>query len=282
MSSLMLETALRLASAGLAVHWLHARSKVPICDGYQFRPWTSTDELRRQFWGYLQRRGAECNLGLHTGRVAGARFATVALDVDSEPARRWADEHVPPSPIRNLSPNGEHRLYRHPGGVIRNRVKVRVDGERIDIDLRGDGGNLAIAPSLHPSGLRYRWPEPWTPETLATMPLWDPSWIPAEPARELSPSRSAARDELALMERGRRLALRWQVSERGQGQGTDTFKLAGYLVHRIGLSEPAAFTVLWNYYNGRCPEPYSEQLLRRKVEQAATQIRSTNIKGGRS
>lgn len=276
MSSRILETAVLLARSGMAVHWLHPRSKVPLLPGYQLRPWTAPDVLLRQWYQFGPRPGCgELNLGLHTGRVAGAACPVVALDLDSLPARDWADAHIPLSPVRNLSPKGEHRLYRHPAGVVvRNRVKVRVHGQRIDLDLRGDGGNLAIAPSIHPSGVPYVAAVPWKPDVLAAMPLWDPAWIPSEPEPPVSVTRSCARDEPSLLQRGRRLAEEWQVSERGHGQGTDTFKLAGYLIHTIGLSEQAAFEVMWEHYNPRCREPYTEALLRRKAEQAATQIRS--------
>ena len=217
-------------------------------------------------------------MGLHTGRVFGARFHVIALDLDSQGAREWADANIPPTPVRNLSPKGEHRLYQHPPGVVvRNRVKVRVHGIRIDLDLRGDGGNLAIAPSIHPSGARYVAPERWTAAALAAMPMWDPLWIPTEQPTPPAPSRSTSQDDDKLRERGRLLALRWQVSDRGAGQGTDTFKLAGYLLHCIGLTEPAAFDVMWDHYNQRCPEPYTEDLLRRKVQQANTAIRNRGL-----
>ena len=69
-------------------------------------------------------------------------------------------------------------------------------------------------------------------------------------------------------------ALRWQTSERGSGHGTDTFKLAGYLMNTIGLSEEATLQTIASHYNGRCPTPYNERELARKVSEAATKMRA--------
>ena len=89
------------------------------------------------------------NVGLHTGNVMGARVPIVALDVDGEGAGDWIRRNIPKSPVVSLSAKGEHWLYRYPRGVkhIGNRVKVRVgSGEKIDLDIRADRGNLVIPP----------------------------------------------------------------------------------------------------------------------------------------
>lgn len=261
--------ALRLSSLGLAVHWLRPKTKIPIAKAFQALPWLPPHVLRGMY-----REGN--NAGLHTGKVRGAKFPIVAVDVDGEGAGEWVREHLPKSPIVSRSANGEHWLYRYPDNVehIGNRAKIRTrSGEKLDLDIRADGGNLVIPPSIHPSGVIYQAAQPWTEELLSAMPVFDPSWIPTGPVQAARPTAVPVTDADALMERGRRLAMRWQTSERGSGHGTDTFKLAGYLMHTIGLSEAAALSVMSSHYNPRCPTPYSERELERKVTEAATKMR---------
>ena len=261
---------MRLSGLGLALHWLRPRTKIPIAKEYQRLPWLAPNVLRGMY-----REGN--NLGIHTGKVKGAKFPIVAVDVDGQSAGEWVRKHLPPSPIVSRSAQGEHWLYLYPEGVshIGNRAKIRTrDGIKIDLDIRADGGNLVIPPSIHPSGLIYQATQPWTEELLSAMPVFDPEWIPTGPVQAARPTVLQVNDADALMERGKRCALRWQTSERGQGHGTDTFKLAGYLMNRIGLSEGAALAVMTQHYNPRCPNPYNDRELARKVSEAATKMRT--------
>lgn len=261
---------LRLSSLGLAVHWLRPRSKIPVASAFQQAPWLSPAFLRSMY-----RPGF--NVGLHTGLVKGARFPVVAVDVDGNSAAEWVRKSLPKSPIVDRSAQGEHWLYLYPEGVqhIGNRAKIRTpSGEKIDLDIRADGGNLVIPPSIHPSGVIYQAEQPWTAELLSAMPVFDPAWIPSGPVAAARPTAVPITDEAQRIKRGRKLASGWQTSERGQGHGTDTFKLAGYLLNTVGLSEAAALEILVRDYNPRCPNPYSEAELHRKVTEAATKIRS--------
>ncbi len=64
---------------------------------------------------------------------------------------------------------GRHLYFRHPGGIVRNRV-----GLAPGIDVRGDGGCVVAPPSVHPSGKRYAWVASHGPEDspLARAPAW--------------------------------------------------------------------------------------------------------------
>lgn len=262
--------AMRLSSLGLACHWLWPKTKIPVAKEFQKLPWLSPHVLRGMHRGKF-------NLGLHTGKVSGARFCVVAVDVDGPGAGEWVRKYLPRTPIVSVSANGEHWIYRYPEGVshIGNRAKIRTkDGQKIDLDLRADGGNLAIPPSIHPSGVIYRALNPWTEESLCAMPVFDPEWIPSGPVASARPTVSHSTDDMRLKERARRLCLRWQTSERGSGHGTDTWKLAGYLMHTLGLSEVATYDAIATHYNPRCPTPYGERELLRKVNEAATKRRA--------
>ncbi len=262
----VLRTARHLWRQGLAVHWLWPRSKVPVLKGWQRQDRMTLDQLVASY-----RPGF--NLGLRTGQVPGASRAVVAVDLDSAERVGWAITYLDPTFCRSITASGEHWIYLHPGPefTIRNEVKIKGD-----IDLRGDLGNLAIPPSIHPSGRQYTWIYPWDLLDFSKVPVFDRRWLPSRPAPAPAPveaARALSPNLEFLVRRGRALAQKWQVNERGNGQGTDTFRLAGRLIHGLTIPREEALRILREDYNPRCPEPYTEELLARKVDQAATQIR---------
>jgi hypothetical protein len=84
--------------------------------------------------------------GIPTGGFSG--LVVVDRDGDSEEARRiWGS--LPPT-LEVRTGRGTHRYYRVPKGTT---VKSRKLAK--DVDLKADGGYVAAAGSLHPSGVRY-------------------------------------------------------------------------------------------------------------------------------
>jgi hypothetical protein len=137
------------------------------------------------------------NFGIHTGRVANAPLSVVGVDLDSVDALRWALRNLPESPLRTKTSKGEHWLYRAPSVAVGNRAKLRVDGKRIDIDIRGDGGNLVCAPSVHPSGFVYQQLGQWNEHGLSQLVTFDPSWFPATEPPPAAPSATASAHQAA-------------------------------------------------------------------------------------
>ncbi len=139
---------------------------------------------------------ADVNVGIVTGSVS----QLVIIDLDDEEARAWAARTLPATPMRvRTGGGGEHWYYVHPGGLVRNLVRVH----RLAIDLRADGGFVVAPGSVHASGQRYRAPEPW-PASLATVPTFNPTWV-REPAPPPSPPRVlvASSARLAVVGLGR-------------------------------------------------------------------------------
>ncbi|MFQ5807431.1 MAG: bifunctional DNA primase/polymerase [Phycisphaerae bacterium] len=101
------------------------------------------------------RQWPDANVGICTG----ARSGIVALDIDP---RHGGDESLEalideqgelPSTVEAISGSGgQHLIFTHPGGTIRNRTSLLVG-----IDVRGDGGYIVGPPSIHISGAQYRW-----------------------------------------------------------------------------------------------------------------------------
>jgi hypothetical protein len=53
---------------------------------------------------------------------------------------------------------GIHMFFKHPGGYITSRA----GGAGTGVDVKGDGGYVVLAPSVHPkTGRRYRWRYDW-------------------------------------------------------------------------------------------------------------------------
>jgi len=162
------EAALRYLSYGWAVIPVRPREKRPLVqwETYQKTP-PSTDQVKAWFHDH-----PNANLGIVTGAVSGL----VVLDVD--PAH-GGDESLTgleqdfgalPHTVESLTGGGGRHIYfRHPGGVVQNRV-----GLAPGIDLRGDGGLIVAPPSVHPSGRRYYWEVSHHPDEtqLASMPSW--------------------------------------------------------------------------------------------------------------
>ena len=79
--------------------------------------------------------------GFNVGIVTGAVSGIFVIDADSPAAVAWAEEELPPCDLRVRTSKGLHLYYPYSGSRrIRNKVRVEVRGEVLDIDIRGDGG----------------------------------------------------------------------------------------------------------------------------------------------
>lgn len=260
----ILTEALRLADMGLAVHWLRGptggaelgRGKSPIHKGWQHLPKQSAAQLAAAYRPGL-------NLGLHTGRVVGAAPWLVVIDCDTIEASRYCADHLPLSPVRTRSASGFHLFYRHPGGLVDvpNRVKVRGAA----VDIRGDGGNLVLPPSVHPSGFVYEARGDWTAAGFAKLPVFDPSWFP----RPLETPREAIRlARTPTIDQARRVLAKMQPSIAGQGGDKCLWSAALTLAVRFGLGEADIAALLLSDFNPRCSPPWPEQRVLYKARQA--------------
>ncbi len=110
------------------------------------------------------------NVGILTGRD---RSGLVVIDVDPDHGGGTtleglqADNGRMPATLAAVTGSGgRHLLFHCPPGEIRNSAGTIGPG----VDVRGDGGLIVAAPSLHKSGSRYRWANWGTP--LADVPEW--------------------------------------------------------------------------------------------------------------
>ncbi len=97
----------------------------------------------------------DSNVGIATGAVSG----TFVLDLD--PKNGGGDSldslianhgRLPDTLQATTGGGGQHYYFKHPGGTIPNKVSI-LPG----LDIRGDGGQVVAAPSVHMSGGCYEW-----------------------------------------------------------------------------------------------------------------------------
>lgn len=94
--------------------------------------------------------------GCNWGCVAGLVSDLVVFDCDDEAAYRWAQVHLPTTPVKVKTSRGWHLYYHHPGPEYVDDLRAidpRKDG--VHAELRRDG-QYAVAPgSVHESGAVY-------------------------------------------------------------------------------------------------------------------------------
>lgn len=170
------ETAIGTAAlAYLACGWsvvpVEPRGKRPLVRWTAFQRQTA-DPAQVARWFV---RWPQANVAIVTGLVSGL----IVLDVDpahggsvSLHALEAAHGALDPTLEAATGGGGRHLYFRHPGGDWPNRA-----GFLPGLDLRGDGGVVVAPPSIHSSGLAYRWRDQRGPDRLVPAPM--PAWLRA-------------------------------------------------------------------------------------------------------
>lgn len=133
----------------------------------------SEDQIRAWFTG----RYSDYSVGIITGAVSGI----FVVDVDEGQGKPGAETlsdlqmingDLPHTVTAMTGGGGRHLLFRHPGSGKWIGTAKNVLGPGVDI--RGDGGFIVAAPSLHESGRYYLWNENAHPEStdIAEAPGW--------------------------------------------------------------------------------------------------------------
>ncbi len=132
---------------------------------------TTTDEATIKQWFA---NGQKHNLGIATGHPAGFW----ALDRDdrdggAKTLSAWEAEHGPlPPTVTQKTGNGRHYLFKMPQG--RDMRNLQNKDEFPGIDVRGTGGYICAAPSIHHNGNAYTWEGQSLPDfsKIADAPDW--------------------------------------------------------------------------------------------------------------
>jgi hypothetical protein len=168
---------------------------------------------------------------------------------------------------------GTHLFYK---GVARTCQKFAgCDG----IDIRGGGGKggyvLLPGSSYNPSDERiakgekpgdYTWGEIDNP--LLPLPSWVTEKAPVRPQVEHSATAVVELDQAHFLSWAENYLLHdADPAIEGKAGDSTTYEVACTLRGR-GLSEEAAFDLMWTHYNDRCEPPWNDVELRQKVKNA--------------
>jgi hypothetical protein len=224
----MLEHALRYGNAGFAVLPLAVRGKTPVT-AHGKDDATTDPTIIRAWWAAHPRR----NIGVRPPEGA------VVLDVDPRAGGRLADlGEFDETWTAATGGGGWHLWFRYLGPV-----RSRMDGVA-GVDIKTHRGYLVVPPSVHPSGVAYRWvtrapigPLPIHLRGRVRLPAHGP-----RPVRELSgdPSRRGA-GLVRYVEQARpghrNQALFWAAA-RAYAEGGDPKLLHDLVVAAAGVGLP--------------------------------------------
>ena len=255
---------------GLSVIPLQPRGKLPAVSWKKYQERRVDREQIPQWFG----NGEDRNVGIVCGEVSNV----VVIDCDSAEANVWADAHLPQTPMMTRTAKGTHRYYRHPGGLIRNTVRLRTGEDRIKLDVRGDGGYVVAPGSMHETGVRYEMVVTW-PDTLDALPVFDRAWLATDDVAASKLRNASVRMPLDHASDGDGQSYAEQLRQAGeymrgippaiQGEGGDahTFQAACKLVRGFGLHDSDAVSLLLEW-NKTCEPPWTESELAAKVANA--------------
>lgn len=172
--------ALELAALGLRVLPIKPGRKHPPMNSWQHAATNETKTIGNWFNGLYR----DCGVGLALGpQPCGLYLFAVDIDTHDPTADGWEalhdleQTHSPlPDTWRSLTgAGGGHLIYSVPPGVtVRNQ---QASGNRIapGIDVRGEGGQIVVAPTTHPDTQRaYAWEHDYAPwdRPVAEAPAW--------------------------------------------------------------------------------------------------------------
>jgi hypothetical protein len=184
----------------------------------------------------------DANIGLLTGRESGV----FVVDVDprhggSDTLKALLEKHgqLTEKVYATTGGGGWHIFFKHPGVY----VKSRANGLGQGVDVKGEGGYVVAAPSLHASGNRYL----WFAEKQFDTPMPDaPRWL-------LS-LLSTPEPQPAFVKEGE------QIADGGRNQTLTS--MAGAM-RRRGMSEEAMYAALLVENQTRCSPPLDEAEVRK-------------------
>jgi hypothetical protein len=240
----MLQFALSAAERGLAVFPCRPQSKEPAIKNWPELATRDQDVIRR-WWADRP----NCNIGA----ACGPKSNVFVIDADAgggpELAELERDHGALPATIETITPRGpgRHLFFRYTAEVKNSAKKIAPH-----IDVRGDGGFVVLAPSVHPNGRRYHWAVDCA-ERAADAPQWLLDLITAQGDAIASP---------AVAMRARRDLVTNGVRE--GSRDCSVTKLAGHLIRR-GVDPIVALELLQCWNTARCVPPLPESDIERIV-----------------
>jgi hypothetical protein len=241
---------------------------------------SSDPDKLRMWWRHFP----FANIGILMGGQAGL----ICIDVDGEAGReslaKLEETHYPLPPtltqLTGREGGGEHRIFavdQRYSDWIKNRQKLAPG-----IDVKTEGGLIVGAPSLHASGVKYRWVDPDQP--IAAMPEWAFDFALSQNQRQRVFATSGTRpDEDAINKvctKDKRIMLAIEALQRmppaisGNNGHTATLRAANVVVRGflVPYVDGTACDVLMEHYNPVCEPPWTEHEMVHKINSVVEQI----------
>lgn len=204
----------------------------------------------------------EANVGIATGTASGF----FVLDIDRPEALEELGE-IPHTVMARTGSGGTHYLFRLPDFTVSNSASKIAKG----VDVRGDGGQIVVAPSVSARG-PYKWINAPFNTQMAYAPEWLLSALKAStptPAAAPAPARSAwpaATQE--VLEQAAEALERHGPAIEGKGGDQHTFIAGSILSHDFALTFDEAWPLFCEWNEGNEP-PWSTNDLAAKLKGAS-------------
>lgn len=183
-----LDAALYYASLGWRVLPIKPGEKRPPMASWQHAATTDEKVIRNWYRGLYGGHGV--------GIATGAESGIFVLDVDVSDGKHGDDTLADleatygplPDTVRAMTgTGGAHIFFAIPDGAdIRNNAGTRLGP---GLDIRGEGGQVVAAPTVHPNGRAYAWEDGYGPDEVAVADA--PAWLigmlismPEQPERQ--------------------------------------------------------------------------------------------------
>ena len=238
----LLEAALSYIRRGWPV--LPLKGKLPLTE-HGSKDATLNESQARSWW----EKWPDANIGLATGH----RFFVLDVDVkdgglDSYEYLLHQHGQFPDTIEQVTGTGGKHILFSLPADFpVRNSASQLAKG----IDIRGKGGYIVAAPSIHPETRQeYIWDgaKEFADQQLAPAPAWLVAWLKNGGDRKADPAAAPIAKKLLKGERHNSL-----------------LSIAGSMRKR-GLEAQHIYPVLSQVNRERCEPPYDEEHLRKMAD----------------
>jgi hypothetical protein len=274
--------ALDYASRGWAVFSLTPKEKKPLPGTRGFHDATTNDRIIERMWDNTPK----ANIGVATGKISGIFVFDIDGPEGAQSLTAFETKFGPlPETLEQTTGKGRQLFFLMPEREIRNRQSLMPG-----IDIRGTGGYVVIAPSIHPNGKAYAWPygddTNIAPAPKALLDLINPPKKNVAPWEKLASKQQAKKPVqtteqttgltgmVSVMERARLYLDKCAPAIQGAGGHDALLWAAKALVVGFELDDSSAISLLWSNYNPRCSPPWDpsnkkeKRDFERKVEQA--------------
>lgn len=241
--SLLLSWALRYIKLGWPV--IPLKGKIPLTTGGS-KDATLGETQVREWWA----RWPQANVGVATGHA----FFAIDIDLKEGGEETWdmlksQYAQLPETIEQVTGTGGKHILYALPQDfTVKNSASKLGPG----VDVRGQGGYIVVAPSLHPeTGRRYDWDglKDIEEQAIAPAPVWLLKMLKESEQRK--PSENKTKDKIAA-----------------GGRNDALFRIASRL-RRLNFSGEEIFASLREINARRCEPPLAESEVRTIAGSAA-------------